>query len=63
MRLHDVQQLMNDLAHVLSEALAGFEGVNGLQYFNVELDFLLGNSIGTDTEKHGYDNVEVVVED
>ena len=54
---------MNDLAHMLSEALAGFEGVNGLQYFNVELDFLLGNSIGTDTEKHGYDNVEVIVED
>lgn len=48
---------------MLPEALTHFKRVKSFQYLNVQLNFLATNTIATDSKKHGYYNVEMVVQD
>jgi hypothetical protein len=54
---------MNNLSHMLTEALTAFKCINGPKNRYVKLNFFLGDTIGADTEKHRDQNVEVIVED
>lgn len=48
MSLHYLQDLMDDLPHMLSEALTVLQPVNGFKDLNVQFDLLRVDSIGAD---------------
>jgi hypothetical protein len=61
--LHDLEQLVDYLAHVLLEGLALFEGVDCLEHLDVEFDLVRGDPVGAYSQEHGHDDIQVIVED
>jgi hypothetical protein len=63
MCLHDLQELMYNLADVFPESCAVLEGINSFQYFNIEFDLFIWHSIGANSQQHGNNYVQVVAQD
>jgi len=38
--LHYLEEVVDNLAHMLTEALTGLKSVNGLEHFNVKFDLI-----------------------